>query len=79
MLLIYVRQLIESRLIYILTNLNVYFTKDQEYQYRIYDMEEDVEIISDLHGIEKSQDAYELCIIRALEYNANKEKHTRFF
>ena len=52
-------------------DLNLYlsvFLTPGGYQYRIYDPDLDVEIISDLKDIELADKAYDLCIRRALEY-----------
>ena len=51
-----------------------YSTSGNGWQYRIYDPSENVEITSDLSGIELSTKAYELGILKAIEYYDKKIK-----
>ena len=53
--------------------LSVYYSSGW-FQYRIYDLSNDIEIVSDLKGIEMSLVAYEQCILKAIEYYDQKRK-----
>lgn len=57
--------------------LSVCYDESNGYQYRIYDLNSKSEIISKLFGIEDSNKAYELCILRAYDDQEEGEGITR--